>query len=99
MESLGTKLHLSTAFHPQTDGQMERVNWTVEQMLRMLVRPTHDDWDDWLPALECACNISVHESTGHVPFVMCTGRLPRVPLDRFGWVAIPSVNDFVGAKH
>ena len=98
MEALGTKLHLSTAFHPQTDGQTERVNRTLEQMLRMFVSPTQDDWDDLLPALEFACNSSVHESTGQVPFVMCTGRLPRTPLERSGWVAIPSVNDFVGAK-
>ena len=63
MDTLGTKLHLSTAFHPQTDGQTERVNRTLEQMLRMFVNPTQDDWDALLPALEFACNISVHEST------------------------------------
>jgi hypothetical protein len=46
---LGTKLKMSTAFHPQTDGETERVNRVLEDYLRHYVSPTQDDWDEWLP--------------------------------------------------
>ena len=67
-------------------------------MLRIFVNPTQDDWDDLLRALEFACNNSVHESVGQVSFVLCTSRLPHTSLKKSGWVAIPFMKDFVGAK-
>ena len=95
MARLGTKQRLSSAFHPQTDGQTERVNRTLEQMLRMFVGPRQDDWDELLPALEFACNNAVHDSTGHTPFYMNQGWHPATPLDReVGRVQVPSVEDF-----
>jgi transposase InsO family protein len=54
----GTKLAMSTAYHPQTDGQSERANRTLEEMLRSYVSKNHDDWDVHLPTLEFALSNS-----------------------------------------
>jgi hypothetical protein len=59
---------LSTAYHPQTDGQTERKNETLEQYLRAYVNYQQDDWVTWLPLSEFAYNHSVHASTGVTPF-------------------------------
>lgn len=75
----GTSLNLSTAFHPQTDGQTERNNRTLEEMLRSYVNNHHSDWDKHLPMLEFAYNNSVHASTGYTPFWLNFGFHPRVP--------------------
>ena len=76
----GTKLALSTAFHPQTDGQTERQNRTFVQMLRAFVNSTHTDWDEHLAALEFAYNNSVNPSTGHTPFYLNSGQHPQLPV-------------------
>jgi hypothetical protein len=67
----------STAFHPQTDGQTERQNQTLEQYLRVYCCFEQDDWAIWLNTAEFAYNDSVHASTGVTPFVAYTGRHPR----------------------
>lgn len=76
----GTKLAMSTAYHPQTDGQTERANRTLEEMIRAFVNHRHDDWDKHLPALEFAYNNSVNPSTGFTPFYLNYGRHPSFPL-------------------
>lgn len=76
----GTKLSMSTAFHPQTDGQTERANRTLEEMIRAYVNSCHDDWDMHLSALEFAYNNSVNPSTGFSPFFLNYGRHPATPL-------------------
>lgn len=80
MARLGTKLAMSTAHHPQTDGQTERANRTFEDMLRAYVSPYHDDWDQHLAALEFAYNTSVHASTGFTPAYLNYGQHPDTPL-------------------
>jgi hypothetical protein len=75
----GTKLHMSTAYHPQTDGQSERTNRTVEDMLRPFVNERLDNWDDLLPAAEFAYNNTVHAGTGYTPFYMNYGQHPLTP--------------------
>jgi hypothetical protein len=52
---MGTKLKMSTSFHPQSDGQTERANRTLEEGLRAYVSINHDDWDDHLSLLEVRC--------------------------------------------
>ncbi|KAF1321596.1 reverse transcriptase, partial [Globisporangium splendens] len=75
---LGTQLKMSTADHPQTDGQTERVNRTLEDILRSYAHSfTH--WNECLPLAEFAINNSVHASTGHTPFYVNALRHPRVP--------------------
>ena len=55
---------MSSSNHPQTDGQTERVNKVVEEMLRAYVTPHHDNWDEYLGAVEFAYNDSEHANTG-----------------------------------
>jgi hypothetical protein len=76
---LGVRIKTSTAFHPQTDGQTERTNRTLEQILRMYVSYAQDDWDHYLALAEYAYNNSVQASTGITPFYADLGRHPHSP--------------------
>lgn len=69
---------LSTAFHPETDGQTERMNAVLEQYLRAYVSYLQDDWSEWLPLAEFASNLHFSESTGVSPFYANYGFNPRV---------------------
>jgi hypothetical protein len=75
------KRRLSTAFHPQTDGQTERQNQTLEQYLRSYVNYRQDDWAHWLPVAEFAYNNSVHSATGFSPYYALTGRHARLDVE------------------
>jgi hypothetical protein len=77
----GTKLVMSTAYHPQTDGQTERANRTLEEGLRAYVNERQSDWDQHLPALEFAVNSSIQASTGFTPFRLNSGQEARMPID------------------
>jgi hypothetical protein len=67
----------STSFHPQTDGQTERMNQTLEAYLRISCSYNQDDWFDWLPLAEFAYNNSRQESTKMTPFYANYGYNPR----------------------
>ncbi|GJP34010.1 hypothetical protein CLOM_g18492, partial [Closterium sp. NIES-68] len=96
---LGTKLKMSSAFHPQTDGQTERTNRTLEQMLRSFISPMQDDWDELLPLVEFAVNNSVHDSTREKPFILNCGRHPTTPATHgIGGLKIPAAKDFVARQ-
>ena len=71
--------HMSTAFHPQTDGQTERINRVVEEMLRAFVAPSLDDWDQHLSMCEFAINSAENESVKSLPFKLLYGSNLRVP--------------------
>jgi transposase InsO family protein len=73
----GTKLALSTAYHPQTDGQSERMVRTVKEMLRSIINHKQADWVEHLTAIEFAYNNSVHPSTKMTPFELDLGILGR----------------------
>ncbi|POM69526.1 Pol protein [Phytophthora palmivora] len=77
---LGTKLTMSTADHPQTDGQTERVNRVLEDTLRSICAEAPWSWSDQLPMVEFALNNAVHASTGFTPFYLNGLRHPQVPL-------------------
>lgn len=90
---------LSTAYHPQTDGQTERVNRTLEDMLRHWCSPDQNDWDEYLKLAEFACNNAYHTSVGETPFMLTFGQHPRTPaslfrLDARGELCNPSANQF-----
>ena len=80
-QMLGIKLGLSTAYHPQTDGQTERINQEVEQYLRHFVNERQNDWSSLLPTAEFALNNRVNASTGKSPFELVYGYSPRVGLE------------------
>src|SRR4051812_33486317 len=65
---LGTKTAMSTTFHPQTDRQTERLNRTLEEMLRIYATYKQDQWDEYLPAVEFAYNNAKQASTRFTPF-------------------------------
>ena len=77
---LGTKLNMSTAYHPQTDGQTERTNRTLEEMLRAYVNYQQSDWDDYLISAEIAFNNSFQLSTGYSPYYLNHGFHPSFPI-------------------
>ncbi|MBW0537472.1 hypothetical protein O181_077187 [Austropuccinia psidii MF-1] len=67
---------LTTSFHPETDGQTERVNQILEQYLWMYVSYHQDDWNTWLPLAEFAYNNAEHSSKTQSPFFTIYGRNP-----------------------
>ncbi|KAE9182864.1 hypothetical protein PF004_g24118 [Phytophthora fragariae] len=77
---LGTRLDMSTADHPQTDGQTERVNRVLEEILRSVCAAEPTKWSALLPQVEFALNNAVHSSTGFTPFYVNGLRHPRTPL-------------------
>ena len=77
---MGTQLAMSSGFHPQTDGQTERANRSIEEMLRAYVGRRQNDWDERLGMIEYAYNNSVHSSSGYSPFYLCYGRHPLSPV-------------------
>ena len=76
-EMLGIKRNLSSAFHPQTDGQTERVNQTLETYLRTFVNYDQNDWLSLLPLAEFAYNNSITQATKMTPFYANYGYNPR----------------------
>ncbi|GKD03460.1 putative nucleotidyltransferase, ribonuclease H [Tanacetum coccineum] len=79
-EELGTKLYMSTAFHPQTDGQSERMIQTLKDMLRACVIDFGGNWDDHLPLVEFAYNNSYHACIKMPPYEMLYGRRCETPV-------------------
>jgi hypothetical protein len=79
-QQLGTKLQMSTAYHPESDGQTERTNRTIEDMLRAYVDYRQDNWDECLTAAEIAYNNSMQVSTGFSPYYLNYGQHPNLPI-------------------
>ena len=77
-QTLGTQLALSTAYHPQSDGQSERVNQHVEMYLRCAISDTPKKWKHWLPLAELWYNSSFHSAIGCSPFKALYGYDPAV---------------------
>ena len=75
---LGIETRLSTAFHPQTDGQMERMNQELEQYLRFFVDHQQKNWPECLAGAEFAVNNKVHTATKVSPFMANYGREMRI---------------------
>ena len=71
----------TTPLHPQSDGQVERFNRTLIEMLRGKIKEDQKDWDLQLPACMMAYRGAVHESTGATPNLLMLGREVEVPLD------------------
>ena len=81
MKQIGTELRMSTARHPQSDGQSEREVRTVITALRAFCNQHQDDWDEHLDMLELGFNNSVQASTQKSPHELLYGTMPRLPID------------------
>jgi len=93
---LGIKLASSTAWHPQTNGQTEHVNQELDQYLQLFVNERQDDWYDLLPMAEFQHNNHVHSTTQQPPFLLNTGRIPRMGFEpRQNHSDLETVNEFM----
>ena len=77
---LGMDPRYSTAFHPQTDGQTERTNRVLEEVLRHFIDGDHKNWEDLLPLAAFAMNNAKSSTTGETPFYLNHGSHPHTPL-------------------
>ncbi|KAF8755411.1 hypothetical protein RHS01_05099 [Rhizoctonia solani] len=75
-QQLGIKPSFTSAYHPESDGQTERVNQFIKFYLRSYVAADHSDWVKWLPLAEYAYNNAKHSATGKTPFKLIYGRNP-----------------------
>src|SRR5438046_3723735 len=76
-ESLGTKLIHSSTYHPQTSGQVERINQVLEDMLRACVITFAESWDECLPLVDFSYNKSYQKSLQMAPLEALYGRKCR----------------------
>ncbi|WMV08531.1 hypothetical protein MTR67_001916 [Solanum verrucosum] len=88
-EALGTRVDLSTAFHPQTDGQSQRTIQILEDMLRACILDFGGSWDAYLPLAEFAYNNSFQSSIQMAPYEALYGRRCRSPI---GWFEVGEAN-------
>ena len=96
---IGSKLRMSSSYHPQTDGATERANRTVTQMIRQCIHPNQKDWVAKLPAIEFAINSARSESTGYAPFFLNFGRMPRSMIwNDAGPGEFPAIREFALQK-
>ncbi|KAH9303245.1 hypothetical protein KI387_014828, partial [Taxus chinensis] len=78
--ALGTKLNFSSTYHPETDGQTERVNQVLEDMLQIYCMDQQYKWEEYLPLVEFAYNNTYHSSLKMAPFEALYGRKYRTPI-------------------
>ena len=81
-ELLKIKQIFTSAYHPQTNGQAERFNKTIKQMLLKFVDTNQSDWDLFLASIVFAYNTMPHATTGVSPYFLVFGQHPHTPLDR-----------------
>ena len=93
-EQVGIKLKMSSAYHPETDGQTERTNRIIVDMMRHYISPTHDDWDEHLTAVEFAINNAFQQSIGTTPFKLTYGQNPLTPVS----LRIPKIENPTALK-
>ena len=91
---LGIKRKMSTAFHPQTDGQTERLNGEINQYLRTYVNNQQNDWAKWIKIAQFVWNNTVSEVTTDFPFRITRSYSPRMGIEPTETVA-PAAKDFV----
>ncbi|CCO34838.1 Retrotransposable element Tf2 155 kDa protein type 1 [Rhizoctonia solani AG-1 IB] len=89
---LGIDPHFSSAYHPQSDGQTERVNPTIEHFLRAYASVNQTDWVKWLPMTEFAYNNAMHSATGRSPFMALYGWQPALTPSNVA-TNVPEAND------
>ncbi len=91
---LGTKLLMSTSFHPQMDGASERAICSIAQILWSMVRPDQKDWTEKIPMTEFALNSAISSSSGFTPFELNYGYPPSISPS-----FVPEPGTMPGVKH
>src|SRR5258708_1992570 len=91
---LRVKLTPSTSYHPQTHGQMERINQEIQAYLRVFMSHQQDDWADWLPLVEFMYNNKVHSATHWTPFKLDAGQHPCLGLEPMRTSTIEAADAF-----
>jgi hypothetical protein len=91
---LGIKLKMSTAYHPQMDGQTERMNQELEQYLRLFVNQRQSNWVQWLAIAEFSYNNKIQSSTQTTPFFANTGQHPRMGFEPRRETKVEVASDF-----
>ncbi|GJP44800.1 hypothetical protein CLOM_g4215, partial [Closterium sp. NIES-68] len=99
MSLLGTKLTMSSAYHRQTDGQIERLNQIVEQLLRAAWKDEVSKWDLHLPVLEFAYNNATYAATRQTPFFLYYGRHPLTPQKPTASATVQPAHNFITTMH
>jgi hypothetical protein len=94
MDTMGVQLKMSTSHHPQTDGQTERANRVLEDVLRHYVSKNQNDWDMHLTAAEIAVNSSVQASTNFTPYYLNCGCNPTFTFNS----AVPSTQNELASQ-
>ena len=80
-KDLNIKQVFTSAYHPQTDGLVERFNRTLQNMLSHYVNEDHNDWDKWIPYCQIAYNSAIHFSSEFSPFYLMYDRECTLPID------------------
>jgi len=92
---LSIRISSSTAWHPQADGQTEHINQELDQFFCLFVNERQDNWYDLLPIVEFQHNNYVHSTTQQPPFLLDTGRIPRMGFElRQDPSSLEMVNEF-----
>jgi hypothetical protein len=89
---VGTKLLMSTAFHPETDGSSENAVKKTSQVLRTMIDPDQKDWAKRCPMAEFAINSVINKTTGFAPFEINCGFIPSM-------IEVKETTEFLGVKH
>ena len=98
-QAIGVEQRMSTSFHPQTNGQVEHVNGTLEETLRHYVSPSQDDWYEHIDVCQKAYNNSWHPSIGCSPAEMLYGQRLLNVTTRSIVLRNPDAVQFVGDWH
>ena len=101
---MGTQLRFSTAYHPQTQGVVERMNAVIGQMLRCTIHELNEvrEWDSLLPTIELAINSLPNRSIGYSPFYLNYGFQPTVPTESIKGneeIRQETIGNFIGRMH
>lgn len=96
---MGIKRSLSTAYHPQSDGQTERVNRILEQYLRCYVNSEQSNWTELLPMVQFSYNSQDHSSTGMSPFKANYGYYPSWDIQQEEEAENPTGRDWTTIIH
>ena len=92
---MGTKLLMSTAFHPQMDGATEWANRSIGQILRMIINDDQKNWADKCPMVEFVLNSNVSATMGFTPFELNQGYMPQIGMPTSFDITFKGVKQFV----